>query len=72
MDVEVRLEGQHYQFNLLIIDGDGPILLGRDWLNKLRINWSKLNQVRHSDELQRILDNHFIVFKEELGCIEGI
>ena len=69
VDVEVTLEGQQEMLSLLIVDGDGPSLLGRDWLRKLRVNWSQLNQVRQTDELQSILDNHAAVFKEELGHI---
>ena len=72
VNVEVTLDGQQEKLSLLIVDGDGPSLLGRDWLRKLRVNWCQLNQIRHTEELQRILDNHNSVFKEDLGNISGI
>ena len=70
-NVEETLDDQREKLSLLIVDGDGPNLLGRDWLRKLRVNWSQLNQIRHNEELQSILDNHRSVFKEDLGHIRG-
>ena len=70
-NVEVTLDDQREKLSLLIVDGDVPSLLGRDWLRKLRVNWFQLNQIRHNEELQSILDNHRSVFKEDLGHIRG-
>jgi len=52
---------------LLVVAGEGPSLLGRDWLAKLKLYWQELNQIHQQSDLQTILDNHSAVFKEELG-----
>ena len=39
IDVDVEYEGQKASLRLQIIAGDGPTLLGRDWLHKLKLNW---------------------------------
>ena len=63
-NVEETLDDQREKLSLLIVDGDGPNLLGRDWLRKLRVNWSQLNQIQHNEELQSILDNHRSVLRK--------
>ena len=57
---------------LLVIQGTGPSLLGRDWLAKLKLDWHRLNRLTSSKDyqLQSVLDQHKAVFKEELGLIK--
>ena len=52
--------------------GDECILFGRDSLVKLKVDLFQLNQVRSTDGLQRVVDNHTNVFIDELGKVEGI
>ena len=60
---------QKEQLELLVVAGTGPSLLGRDWLLKLRLNWSSINKLQGepTSEVQVILDRHTEVFKDELG-----
>ena len=37
--VSVKYEDQESLLPLLIVEGDGPSLLGRNWLSHLKINW---------------------------------
>ncbi len=39
------LSSQSAQLRLIIVEGDGPTLLGRDLLQHLRLDWSRLNCV---------------------------
>ena len=39
--VSVKYEDQESLLPLLIVEGDGPGLLGRNWLSHLKINWYK-------------------------------
>ena len=55
LEVDVKLNGQEERLNLLVVEGNGPSLLGRDWLRKIELNWSQLHQIRTSSELTRIL-----------------
>ena len=56
---------------MLVIDGDGPSLFGRDWLEHLILDWPKLHAL-HSlkPSCQDILDRHASVFEDKLGCLQ--
>lgn len=57
---------------LLVVAGQGPSLLGRDWLAKLKLDWKELYQINQGNMLQTILDKHKAVFNDELGEAVGI
>ena len=47
-EVDVKYEQQTAHLPLLVVKGDGPSLLGRNWLKVIRLNWSEINAVaRH-------------------------
>ena len=71
-EVVVTLGTQQDRLRLLVIDGDGPSLIGRDWLAELNIDVCQLNHVSSSNLLQKTLDKHAKVFNEELGLNEGV
>ncbi|CAG2201443.1 unnamed protein product [Mytilus edulis] len=54
----------------------GPNLLGRDWLNKLQLDWKDIFSVVGSDnqssDLNVILEANKEVFKDELGTVKGM
>ena len=55
-----------------VVKGDGPTLLGRDWLRRIRLDWKAINQVRTpSPTLEEILAQNANVFREELGTVKG-
>ena len=43
LDVRVAYQNQSLQSSMLVVDGDGPSLLGRDWLEHLTLDWPKLH-----------------------------
>ncbi|CAG2229284.1 unnamed protein product [Mytilus edulis] len=61
---------------LLIVKRKGPNLLGRDWLNKLQLDWKDIFSVVGSDnqssDLNVILEANKEVFKDELGTVKGM
>ena len=71
IDVEVVYNDQHKQLNLLVVEGEGPSLLGQDWLSQIKLDWSRLNHVQTTSKsaCQEILDNHQLLFKNELGTV---
>ena len=73
MTVEVCYKTQQHSLPLVAVKGDGPSLLGRDWLGKLRLDWSELHQIQSTapGPLKELLDRHSEVFKDELGIIQG-
>ena len=72
IDVDVGYKDQTARVNLLVVSGNGPSLLGRNWLQHLILDWAQLHQLRSpSLRLQDVLDRHAAVFKDELGTIQG-
>ena len=54
-----------------MVAGNGPSLMGRDWLTKIRLDWGRLYNVQTElTELQKVLDNHKAVFCDELGLVK--
>ena len=72
IDVDVKYEGQKASLRLQIIAGDGPTLLGQDWLHKLKLNWPAISHLSSPVTLESMLDMHSSVFNEELGRVQGM
>ena len=72
--VDVSYKSQSKKLGLLVVAGNGPSLLGRDWLSQLQLDWSQINSVLASTApaCEEILDKHKTVFKNELGKVEGM
>ena len=69
-NVNVSFQEQNQELQLLVVAGDGPSLLGRDWLSKIRLNWAELYHTQQSAlTLQDILGKHQTVFSSELGMV---
>ena len=72
LTVGVSHNDQTKELSLLVVAGEGPSLLGRDWLSELKLDWSKVNHMNHTQTgCQDILDRHSALFKEELGRVQG-
>ena len=63
-------EGQTATLPLVVVKGDGPTLLRRNWLGQIRLNWSKIHHVT-SPGLQELLSQYSEVFQEGLGKFKG-
>ena len=72
MSAEVQYNKQSFNLPLLIVDGEGPALLGRDWLTHIRRDWAQLAYTSSSPRLPTLLDSFQDVFKDELGTVKGI
>ena len=64
-------DGKPHQLNLVVIKGNSPILLGRNWLQRIHLDWpiKALSQVPNRD-LPVLLDHYKEVFTDELGTIK--
>ena len=76
--VPVEYEGKKKNLNALIIAGNGPNLLGRDWLEQIRFDWSTIFHMHMASEinppsaLQSVLAKYPDVFMEGLGTLKGV
>ena len=51
IDVNVTYQTQKRRLPLLVVPGDGPSLLGRDWLRQIKVEWSDLHALSTTDPL---------------------
>ena len=71
--VRVRCGGQVEDLGLVVVEGSGPSLLGRDWLGRLRLDWGEVRKLHaSSDTLKSLLAKHVHLFRDELGTIKGV
>ena len=56
---------------LIVVQGSGPSLLGRNWLSQIRLDWQSICLVQCARDLQTVLDRHPTVFQEGLGMLKG-
>ena len=71
-NVVVGYKQQSEMLQLRVVDGTGPSLLERDWILKIIIDWHELNHLSATNQqLDKLLNEHSQVFKDELGLIKG-
>ena len=70
MEVDVVYGTQHCTLPLLVIKGNGPSLLGRDWLKHFELDWKAIYTLQR-ETLEVVLAQHKDVFQEGLGTLNG-
>ena len=73
--VHVSYKDQQEDLSLLVFEGSGPPLLGRDWLKCLKLDWNEvILSIRHSQEnskVSSVLDKYASIFLPGLGTFSG-
>ena len=78
MSVEVTgtVQGQQVEGKLpiIVVASNGPTLLGRDWLEGIRLEWGRIKLLRITpvEKLQDLLQRYEDVFSEETGQHSGV
>ena len=44
--VPVKYESQEHILDLIVVEGNLPALLGRDWLSRIRVDWKNVFNVK--------------------------
>ena len=70
MQATVSYNQQSATLPLLVIAGTGASLMGRNWLEKIVLNWNSIHKV-NADQLQAVLTQYSEVFKPELGTMRN-
>ena len=68
VEVDVAYQGQTTQLPLVVVKGGGPTLMGRNWLNKIVLNWNEIHYTP-SVGLQDLLGKYQDVFQGKLGTL---
>ena len=66
----VKYENQQHNLPLLVVDGDGPSLFGRNWLSSITLNWKSIRHLSTGPD--GLLQKYKDVFKDELGTLKGV
>ena len=69
LTVAVSYKHHHSQEPLLVVEGSGPNLLGRNWLDNIQLDWRQINQMQQSS-LHAVLQQHEAVFQGGLGALK--
>ena len=59
---------------LTVVEGDGPTLLGRDWLHRIRLDWKQVGVVSAQDlpdSVRQLCEKYPDIFKAELGTVRS-
>ena len=74
--VTVTQSDQQAELELFVVKGRGPSLLGRDWLSKIRLNWTDVHCVyspsARNAPLHSVLNKYSTLFHDELGFSRGV
>ena len=70
--VKVSYLNQHVELQLPVVDGEGPDLMGREWIGHFKVNLGEINHLEHAQPLQEVLNKHAAVFDGELGSLKDV
>ncbi len=70
VEMLVVYKNQKKSLPLVVVEGEGPSLFGRDWLAHFKLNWHEIKSIRN-EELSDILKRANEVFQHELGELKG-
>ena len=69
LKVTVSYDKQCKQLTLYVVEGGGPCLLGRDWLQQIRLNWKSICSVQAEGkpQVEHLLQRYAQVFRDDVG-----
>ena len=70
--VTVKYEDHERKLSVLVVKGQGPCLLGRNWMSELKLNWKVIGQVDAREDSQVVIDKYSEVFEGGLGTLRGV
>ena len=72
LHVHVKYGDQDAPLVLLVVGGDGPSLLGRNWLRYIRLDWKKINAISNAISADALMEKYSSLFKDELGKVSQV
>jgi len=71
LKIQVSHNSQTKHLSLLVVKGQEPSLLGRDWMNWLILDWQTIHFVQ-TQVFEELLQKHSALFQDELGKLQGV
>lgn len=69
--VDVEHANHKSKLPLYIVEGDGPTLLGRNWLREVKLDWTNIFRVEPAvPELDKIISENSVLFDGDPGCLQ--
>ena len=71
--IEVQYQEQVKSLPLVVVQGSGPALFGRNWLNVIRLNWHQIAYTApfsRNKQLQEVINQYPSVFETGLGTFK--
>ena len=72
MEVDVQYQDQQATLPLLVVKGNGPLLLGRNWLMIIRLDWNSIHNLQKETLVDQLVRKYPAVFTEDLGSLKGM
>ena len=60
--VKTEHNGQNATMLLLVVQGDGPSLIGWNWLGQIQLDWKGIFSIKGGQSLKRLLTQHSNIF----------
>lgn len=70
-EVKVTYRDQESNLPLIIVEGKGPSLFGRNWLQHIQLDWGSIKKLK-SPDLESLLHKFNDLFEEKLGTMKGM
>lgn len=70
----MNYKNKQYDLKAEVVKVKTPCLLGRDWLDVIKLCWDEVFQIKievHSD-VEQILQKYEVVFKKGLGTVQRV
>ena len=70
-EVVVEYNNQVNRLPVLVLKGNGPNLIGRNWLQNICLNWKSIKRLAKPN-LEEVLNKYDDLFTDELGKLNGV
>lgn len=67
----VQYQNQNFDHTFHVVRGNGPLLLGREFLETFQVNWAEIHQVTNCSSLKELLTEHNELFTPGIGVLKG-
>ncbi|PIK62196.1 hypothetical protein BSL78_00919 [Apostichopus japonicus] len=73
--VRVHYNGHEQMLPIYVVEGNGPALMGRDWLLELPLDWQNIKKIQSPNVPKQNIEEHTAnsgVFNKEIGKLKGV